>query len=93
MNTIKIHGLKCDNPKCDYQDSTIKYEDYKKYIGAKCPKCGMVLLTRKEYLMCKFLVMAVKLSNKIFKDEGDMQIVRINIVDQNRFKEEKNETE
>lgn len=34
MNTIKIHGLKCDNPKCDYQDSTIKYEDYKKYIGA-----------------------------------------------------------
>lgn len=91
MNTIKIHGLKCDNPKCDYQDNTIKYEDYKKYIGAKCPKCGMVLLTRKEYLMCKFLVRVTELSNKIFKNAGDMQSMEIKILDRDRFMEEDNE--
>ena len=50
-SNVKISGLKCDNPNCDYRDDTIKYEDYKKYVDAKCPKCGMILLTKKEYLM------------------------------------------
>lgn len=91
-SNVKISGLKCDNPNCDYRDDTIKYEDYKKYVGAKCPKCGMILLTEKEYLMCKFLVSASKLANKIFKGKNnDMKTVRINILDEDRFngKEEK----
>lgn len=90
-NTIDIHGLQCDNPNCDYKDDTIKYEDYKKYIGAKCPKCGMVLLTRKEYLICKFLVRVIELFNKIFKNAGDMQSMEIKILDRDRFMEEDNE--
>ncbi|MDY2630085.1 MAG: hypothetical protein SOV85_01840 [Clostridium sp.] len=89
MNTVvEIHGLKCDNPKCDYRDDTVKYEDYEKYIGAKCPKCGMVLLTQKEYDMCKFLVDASKLASEIFKDDEDMVSVKIDIVDQDRFEED-----
>ncbi|MGL5751151.1 MAG: hypothetical protein ACRCXT_11525 [Paraclostridium sp.] len=84
--TIEIKGLKCDNPNCDYRDDDIPYKDYKRYINKGCPKCGMVLLTRKEYLICKFLTGVVRLANKIFKNQGDMKTVNIDIVDQDRFK-------
>lgn len=49
-NQVRVAGLKCDNKECDYQDDTIRYEEYKKYINAPCPKCGHNLLTR-MYIM------------------------------------------
>jgi len=46
---VKISGLKCDNPNCDYNDPSIKVEDYEKWIDAPCPKCGQSLLTQADY--------------------------------------------
>lgn len=46
---MNVSGLKCDNPNCDYRDSSIKYEDYSKYVDMPCPKCGTNLLTRSCY--------------------------------------------
>ena len=46
---MNIIGLKCDNPDCDYNDDTIPFEDYEKYINKPCPKCGENLLTQEDY--------------------------------------------
>ncbi len=51
---IKITGLKCDN--CNYQDDSVQFSQYKNKINYPCPKCGVSLLTKKEYLICKFLI-------------------------------------
>ncbi|MDR2509883.1 MAG: hypothetical protein LBC77_04475 [Spirochaetaceae bacterium] len=40
--------LKCDNPKCGYLQE-IQEEDAAKYVGAKCPKCGEIILTLADY--------------------------------------------
>lgn len=84
---IIINGIKCD--RCDYKDDTVKYKDYRKFINKKCPKCGMNLLTVKEYMMCKFMVGIVKLYNKLFKNQKDITTVEINIVDKERFNKNK----
>jgi ssDNA-binding Zn-finger/Zn-ribbon topoisomerase 1 len=47
-DVILSTGLKCDNPKCDWNE-TIKVEDHKKWIGKPCPKCGEVVLTQQDY--------------------------------------------
>lgn len=38
-------GLVCDNPKCDWEDMTIKIEDYPKHVNMSCPNCGDNVLT------------------------------------------------
>lgn len=63
---IKIGGLKCDNPKCDYTNMDIKAEDYEKWVEAKCPKCGEILLTKKDYNNTRFLFGIVDLAKKIY---------------------------
>lgn len=47
-----IHGLKCDNPNCDYVNSNIPFEQYEQFIDYPCPKCGQSLLTIEAYNAC-----------------------------------------
>lgn len=46
---MKIKGLKCDNPGCNYRDDTILREEYEKYINHPCPLCGHPILTQADY--------------------------------------------
>jgi hypothetical protein len=46
---MKITGIKCDNKTCDYNDDSIKKEEYLAFINKPCPKCGCNLLTQKDY--------------------------------------------
>jgi hypothetical protein len=50
MESIKLinTGLKCDNPTCEWEDETIKVEDYKDFINAPCPECGENILTQED---------------------------------------------
>ena len=41
-------GLKCDNPKCDWKDESIKLDDYDDWLDKPCPKCGEVVLTHED---------------------------------------------
>ncbi|MGL6185618.1 MAG: hypothetical protein ACRC1T_09600 [Clostridium chrysemydis] len=82
---LEIKGLKCDNPSCDYRDDTIPYSEYENYVGKGCPKCGTVLLTEKEYAMCKFLTEATILANNMFGNLGNMETVELSILDKERF--------
>ena len=45
---ISIVGLKCDNETCDYEDNTVKFEDYDQYLNKPCPECGESLLTPED---------------------------------------------
>ena len=46
---IKIMGLKCDNPQCDWRDTTIKFAEYPQWLNAPCPKCGANVLTQEDF--------------------------------------------
>lgn len=78
---MKINGLKCDNPKCDYIDMSVNVEDYEKWVNVKCPKCGEILLTEADYRNTKFLLGMVRLANKIFPKRKDDEEVAIMSVD------------
>ena len=60
---INISGLNCDN--CNYKDPTIKFEQYKEYIGEKCPICEHSLLTQEDYDKCVRLYSCVEKINKV----------------------------
>ncbi|NJO62633.1 MAG: hypothetical protein HC836_31710 [Richelia sp. RM2_1_2] len=64
MDTIvNIYGLKCDF--CDYEDMSIPFADYPKYINAPCPKCGANLLLQEEYDESVRIYKIVAIINKI----------------------------
>jgi hypothetical protein len=73
IEITKCGGLKCDNPNCDYVNMNIKVEEYKDWVEKPCPKCGWVLLTKKDYKMSKILLGLVKFLNFILpkRDEND----------------------
>lgn len=77
-----IHGLKCDNPKCDYNDATIKFEDYPKYIEYPCPKCGCSLLTQADFDTTMQLVHMSELDNNVGTVTGShdkAKIYKVNV--------------
>lgn len=61
---IGHHGLKCDNPKCDYMDESIEPAVWDQYINRPCPKCGQNLLTLQDYTKAiLFLLKVEKMKN------------------------------
>lgn len=41
-------GLVCDSELCDFEDASIDYADYPKWINKPCPKCSANLLTEED---------------------------------------------
>lgn len=60
-----IGGLKCDNPSCDYQDDSIKLEQYESQINKPCPECGSPLLTQEDYDLVQNMLAMVDLVNSL----------------------------
>jgi len=60
--------IECDNIGCDFVIPTkdVPNSDGKEYIGVPCPQCGENLLTEKDYLDDKKLVMLIDKINKWF---------------------------
>jgi len=59
-------GLKCDNPCCDWIDMSIPTKDYRKWVNAKCPKCGCIVLTKRDYKAHRLLTGLVRVINFIY---------------------------
>lgn len=57
LNThgIEISGITCDNPNCTFEDTTVPYEDYDKWLLKPCELCGETLLTEEDYNLCQAL--------------------------------------
>lgn len=61
------HLIVCDH--CNYKISNPTkdpYEDISMYLGVKCPKCGEILLTLKDYVAHVKVLNVVKWVNKWF---------------------------
>lgn len=65
-----IYGIKCDNPNCDYQDMTVKYEDYPSLLNKPCPECGDNLLTQEDFDRTETLVHNIEMVNKFYEKYG-----------------------
>ena len=69
--TLDIHGIKCDNPNCDFEDMNVSSSDYDKWVNKPCPKCGQNLLTEEDYRNTLFLMEITKIANKIYPQMKD----------------------
>ena len=61
----RISGIKCDNPKCDFRDDTVKMEDYEQWLNKPCPKCGANLLTEEDLKATEALLEVVGAMNRV----------------------------
>lgn len=75
IEITKCGGLKCDNPNCNYEDMDIKVEEYKDWVEKPCPKCGWILLTKKDYKVSKWLHRIIRFLNFILpkRNENDTE--------------------
>ena len=62
---LKISGLKCDTPHCNYRDDSVKFENYEKNIGRECPICNSNLLTQEDYDRCVSMYNIVNKANAV----------------------------
>lgn len=75
IKITSIGGIKCDNPKCDYKDDTVKVEDYPGYVNRPCPLCGWNLLNKKDFLALKIIISLCNVINRIAKNVPDKKNV------------------
>ena len=46
---MRVVGIKCDEPNCDFINRDVQVTEYEDWIDAPCPKCGASLLTQADY--------------------------------------------
>jgi hypothetical protein len=70
--SLKIKGIKCDN--CNYREE-LEFDNpdealnfYRNWINKPCPECGGNLLTVRDYISLKILVVLVKFLNKVLPE-------------------------
>lgn len=73
-NSIKldIHGIQCDH--CDYNDPTVKVEEYLKWLNKPCPNCGENLLTQADYNNVQMLIQFTKMKNDAMTPRKENEI-------------------
>ncbi|KOS60574.1 hypothetical protein FJQ98_11990 [Lysinibacillus agricola] len=69
---LNVYGLKCDNPVCDYQDNSIKLEQYEDYINYPCPKCSAPLLTQADYDTTMVIIQAEKSAEELGLSDNNL---------------------
>jgi hypothetical protein len=60
-----ISGIKCDTPKCEWKDMSVKREEYPAYLNKPCPDCGGNLLTEADYNFILALEKAERISDRL----------------------------
>jgi|SaaInlStandDraft_4_1057021.scaffolds.fasta_scaffold107247_3 hypothetical protein len=62
--SIKISGIKCDNPSCDYTNEEVALDEYENWLNKPCPCCGENLLTEDDFNTVKLMVAMVQIANE-----------------------------
>lgn len=73
MNAIEMNicGIKCDNPKCDFKDMSVKLENYNEWVNKPCPKCGENLLTQEDFDNTMMLISLIDSINEILPERNE----------------------
>lgn len=66
---LKVEGIRCDNPACDYENVDIQPHQYASMVNQPCPKCGTILLTENDLNLYKLLMATTTIANGIDSDE------------------------
>ena len=66
---VKVDGIRCENPSCDYENTSIAPNEYHHWVDKSCPKCGTVLLTENDLNLYKMLMATTTIANKIPDEE------------------------
>ena len=66
---VNSGGLQCDNPSCDWTDSTIEVENYKDWLNAPCPKCGENVLTEEDLTNTLMMRSIVNMVNAVPEED------------------------
>jgi len=74
---LDIHGLKCDNPNCDWNDMSIEFDDYPNHVDTGCPECGENILKNDEYQELLQMKNAVEALNKLSDEEIQAMIANL----------------
>ena len=62
---LKVEGISCDNPDCEYAITSLKLSMYVKWLNKPCPNCGQILLTEEDYNLFKLLSATTSIANKL----------------------------
>lgn len=62
--TFTYHGIKCDNPMCDFMDYNVTPDQYADYVNKPCPLCGENLMTEECYENTQRILARVARFNK-----------------------------
>ena len=68
---MNICGIKCDNPKCDFKDMSVKLENYNEWVNKPCPKCGENLLTQEDFDNTMMLISLIDSINEILSERNE----------------------
>lgn len=62
-------GIKCDNPKCDWIDDTVPFDNLKDWLNKPCPKCGENVLTDEDFKNAEIVSLSMKLINALTPEQ------------------------
>lgn len=68
---IVSSGLHCDNPKCDWEDKTVIFDNLKAWVNKPCPKCGENVLTLEDYVNAEQLRLTAEFINTLSTKDLD----------------------
>jgi hypothetical protein len=71
MENVEItqNGLQCDNPNCDWKDTTIPAEDFVNWVDKPCPTCGENVLTEKDFNNWQAVMITASMLNSLSEKE------------------------
>lgn len=72
---LKVHGIKCDNENCEYENTSIQPNEYAQWIDKPCPLCGDTLLTQNDYNIAKLLFATTSIANNLNPDSNEQNLI------------------
>ena len=58
---MHIGGIRCDNPECNFEDMSVRFENYDQWLNKPCLECGQNLLTDADFSAIKRLIHSLTL--------------------------------
>lgn len=68
---IKVTGIKCDKPECNFREDDISLGDFEEWLERPCPECGTILLTEEDLKFVKTLGALTAIANQLKDDNED----------------------
>jgi hypothetical protein len=72
LTEVNQKGIICDNPNCDFHDSSATLQTFDQWLNKPCPKCGENLLTPEDMERAIKLRETVNFINSLSEEQAEM---------------------